>query len=490
MKAVQKLRPHVVIVDDEDDLCELIALRLEHHGYRVSIRRSAAETLELLERESVDAVLLDIRLDGENGLDLLAEAQRRVFDVPMLVLTAHGSIETAVEATRVGAFGFMTKPFDDRELLTQLSRAVDQVRVRREASALRLTTPHQPETALVGTAGRMSAVRVSIERVAPSDATVLILGESGTGKELAARAIHALSGRTGRFVAVNCAALPADLLESELFGYRRGAFTGAMRDKEGLFAAANGGTLFLDEIGDAPLSIQAKLLRALQEQTYLPIGSVEPCRSDARIVAATNRDLRADIERGQFREDLFYRLHVFPITMPPLRERREDLPLLAELLLERTATRHKLPRMQFAPSAMNVVLGHDWPGNVRELANVIEGAALLCTDGVLSSHHLLAVLAPRSNAPSEGAEPEASRCLRLSPESSSPSASLVHMLSAWGELPSFKEARAAFERAYLTDVLKRASGNITSAARMAARNRTDFYDLLRRYGLNPIDFRQ
>ncbi|MET0341952.1 MAG: sigma-54 dependent transcriptional regulator [Polyangiales bacterium] len=481
--------PHVVVVDDEADLCELLSLRLEHHGYRVTTRQSGRDALHVLDHQQVDAMLLDLLLDGENGLEVLAEAHKRVRDVPVLILTAHGSIGHAVEATRIGAYDFVTKPFDDRDLLQRLSAAVEHARTRRAAASLRRGSGERSEVRLVGSSPQIREVRTTIARVARSEATVLVLGESGTGKEVAARTLHVHSGRTGRFVAVNCGALPADLLESELFGHLRGSFTGAMRDKEGLFAAADGGTLFLDEIGDAPLSVQVKLLRVLQERSYLPVGGLDPRNVDVRIVAATNRDLRADIDAGRFREDLFYRLDVVPITMPPLRERREDIPLLAELFVARAVTQHGLELARISPGALQVLAEHDWPGNVRELGNVIEAAALLCDDGILTSQHLWSVLSARMAA-SPSALARAERTPLPAPlPSTAPSTELTTLLAVDRPVPPMREARSVFDRAYLIHVLSRAAGNVTAAARMAGRNRTDFYDLLRRYELNPLHFR-
>lgn len=480
MSTSEPPRPHVLVVDDEEDMCELIALRLEHHGYRVSSEQTVRGGVEVLEREVVDAVLLDLRLENEDGLQLLSEIQMRSLDLPVIVLTAHGTIDTAVEAMKRGAYGFLTKPFDDHELLQKLSHGVERLRLRREVDGLRRMVGEPSSGArLLGVSAAIVAVRELISRIAPSDATVLILGESGTGKEVAARSIHDLSPRRAApFIAINCGALPADLLESELFGYQRGAFTGADRDKDGLFAAADGGTLFLDEIGDAPASVQVKLLRVLQERSYLPVGATEPQATDARIVAATNRDLRAEVAEGRFRDDLFYRLHVVPIAMPALRNRREDIPLLSELFLTRGAAQHGVNTPHLSHEALSLLMTHDWPGNVRELANVVEAASLLSTDGVLRPAHVLAVLPER---PAAGA---------TSPSGISDATSLlVREALVSSELAPMREAREAFDRAYLQETLRRAGGNVSAAAKMSGRNRTDFHDLLRRYEIDANDFR-
>jgi two-component system response regulator GlrR len=479
-RSADPARPHVVVIDDEEDLLELITLRLEHNGYRVSTEKSIRGALEILERELCDAMLLDLRLGDENGMDLLLEVQTRVLDLPVVMLTAHGTIETAVQAMKAGAYGFLTKPFDDHELLEKLAHAVEHGRLRREVAGLRRVFGDGSSERLLGTSDAIASVRDVIARVAPTEATVLILGESGTGKEVAARSLHAQSGRTGAFVAVNCGALPAELLESELFGQRRSGSS-----KEGLFAVAAQGTLLLDDIGDAPMSVQMKLLRVLQERSYVPVGSNDAHHADTRVIAATHRDLRADVAAGKFREDLFYRLHVVPVTMPPLRERTQDIPLLAELFLTRAAAQHKLKAPHLSHEALRVLTAHAWPGNVRELANVVEGAALLSDDGVLRPQHVLAVL------PRRGDEKLDLKAAVKLPDSAPPAdyvQSAGQMLTG-SQMPPMREAREAFDRAYLEELLKRSGGNVSAAARTAGRNRTDFYELLHRYALNPADFR-
>ncbi len=467
---------HVLVVDDEEDLCELLSMRLEHHGFRASVETTIGGAIEVMEREIVDAMIVDLRLDGESGLDLLDAVQQRSLDLPVIMLTAHGSVESAVEAMARGAYGFLTKPFHDHELLEKVRHGVERVRLRREVAGLRRIVGGAETGRLLGTSAKIAEVRERLARVGPSDATVLLLGESGTGKELAARSLHDTSARaSGPFLAVNCGALPEALLESELFGHVRGAFTGANRDRDrdGLFASAAGGTVFLDEIGDAPLSVQIKLLRVLQEREVIPVGATRPVSVDVRVIAATHRDLNAEVKAGRFREDLLYRLHVVPIQMPPLRERREDIALLAELFLAQVASRHDLGAPHLSSDALGALLEHDWPGNVRELSNVIEGAALLATDGVLRPSHVHAVLVRSPRA--EVAKPnDAPPLLELSKND---------------ELPPLRVARERFDRAYVEEALRRAGGNVSAAARLAGRNRTDFHALLKRYGLSGADFR-
>ncbi|MDI1475158.1 sigma-54 dependent transcriptional regulator [Polyangium sp. y55x31] len=479
-------RPHVLVIDDEPHLCELLAYRLEHHGYRVSTELSARGGLEALEQGSIDAIILDLRLEDADGIEVLGEVQKRSPDLPVIILTAHGTIETAVLAIQRGAYGFLTKPFQDYELLQKLAHAIESGRLKREVAGLRrIVGDTSSDNRLLGTSDAIAAVRERITRVAPADATVLLLGESGTGKELAARSLHALSARKGRpFIAVNCGALPAELLESELFGHVRGAFTGANRDKDGLFAAARGGTLLLDEIGEAPAPVQVKLLRVLQEKRFSKVGSATEEDADVRIVAATNRDLRAEVAAGRFREDLFYRLHVVPIVMPPLRERKDDIPLLAELFLRRSAARYGLPEPYLSSEVMRVLLAHSWPGNVRELANVMEGAILLCQDERIRPQHILATLATPARPPATiSSEPQAE------PAEEEPPLGLAVLGDPEAPLPPLRAARDSFERAYLVEVLRRAGGNVSAAAKLAGRNRTDFHDLLRKHGLSGADFK-
>jgi two-component system response regulator GlrR len=470
--------PHVLLVDDDRELCELLSIRVGAAGYRVSVEYDVKGALSRIGRERVDGILLDLRLGGEDGFDVLDGVAKRSADVPVMILTAHGTIDLAVEAMRKGAFGFVTKPFHDHDLLQKLKHMVDSHRLRRELAGLRRIVGVPPERSrLVGVSPSVERVREMIRLVAPSDSTVLILGESGTGKEVVARSIHSLSPRRdGRFVTVNCAGVSADLLESTLFGHRRGAFAGAVADREGLFGVAKRGTLFLDEIGETPLEVQARLLRVLQERRYTPVGSTVEQEADVRIIAATNRDLRQEVAEKRFREDLFYRLHVVPITMPPLRERREDVPLLAEMFLERAAARAGVPAARLGPQALAALVAHSWPGNVRELENVIEAAVLLCKNGEIDVDQLPGIGLGGSTT-NDVATTDLARGVELvlrayaSPDAPAP--------------PPLREAREAFERAYLDMVLTRTNNNVTAAARMAGRNRTDFYDLMRRHGRSP-----
>jgi len=478
--------PHVMLVDDDAEFCELLTMRLEGAGYRVTCEPDPQAVLARLGRGHFDAMILDLRLGDVNGLDVLSEVRKRSTDLPVIVLTAHGSIDAAVEATRRGVYGFLTKPFLDHEVLQKLAHAVESFALRRQVAGLRrLVGDRSDDRQLLGISPAIARVRETLARIAPTEATVLLSGESGTGKEIAARSLHALSPRArGPFVAINCAALAPELLESALFGHVKGAFTGAAGDREGVFGAARGGTLFLDEIGEATAAVQAKLLRVLQERRYTRVGATAEEVANVRVVAASNRDLRAEVGRHRFREDLFYRLHVVPLAMPPLRERREDIPVLAELFLERVAARHGMPVPALSTGALDALLEHTWPGNVRELQNVIEAALLLAGSATITEAHLpdLWTAPPDTAPPASPSAPvaaapppaEALRALGVDPTRS---------------LPPLREVRALFERAYLTVLLQRTAGNVTVAARVAGRNRSDFYDLLRRHGLSPATFK-
>ncbi|MFQ5513059.1 MAG: sigma-54-dependent transcriptional regulator [Myxococcota bacterium] len=366
----------VLVVENEANMRRVLRALLHRYGYRTLEAAHGAEALEILEQEPVDVVLSDLRMPQMNGLELLEIVRRRFRALPFILLTAHGTIGSAVEALKQGAFDYLTKPFDPEEIRQVIGKAV---RTQRLDEAEPVFDPEEdPDQLLLGGSEALHRVKHLIERVAPTLATVLISGESGTGKELVARSIHLRSDRGERpFVKINCAAIPESLLESELFGHEKGAFTGASARKPGRFELADGGTLFLDEIGEMPLSAQPKLLRALQEASFYRVGGTRTVTVDVRLIAATNRDLRDAVSEGRFREDLFYRLHVVPIPLPPLRERRQDIPVLAQHFAERSARRLRRPIEGIEPELMDALVAYSWPGNIRELENVIERAILL-----------------------------------------------------------------------------------------------------------------
>jgi len=367
----------VLVVDDEPAHRLMVRAVLEDEGWTVAEAASGDKALALIGKAQPHVALVDMKMPGMDGLTLMRELHARMPGLPVVLLTAFGSVGSAVDAMKQGAFDYLTKPADNEELKAVLEKSYEYRRLIEENARLRAERPDLGE-GIIGASPGIARVRELIEQAGPSEATVLILGESGTGKELVADGLHRASARSRKpLVKVNCAALPADLLESELFGYMKGAFTGAVKDKPGRFQLASGGTLFLDEIGDMPGHLQAKLLRALQEKIVEPLGSVKPVETDVRVLAATNRDLRADVASGRFREDLFYRLAVLEIPIPPLRERLEDLPLLTGFLLRKLGRKNHKEIRSVSPAFLEALSRHTWPGNVRELENVLERALIL-----------------------------------------------------------------------------------------------------------------
>ena len=443
-----KEQAKILLVDDDKDLLQLIAMRLTAAGYAVTAVESGEAALAALAVARPQVVVTDLRMQGMDGMALFDAVHRDSPSLPVVILTAHGTIPEAVTATRRGVFSFLTKPFEPKVLLDTVTEA------------MRLSSPPSGEmeewrAELITRSSSMEGLLAQARLVAASDASVCIFGQSGAGKELLARAIHRASPRAqAPFVAVNCGAIPEGLLESELFGHKKGSFTGAVSDRRGLFQAAQSGTLFLDEVGDMPLSLQVKLLRALEERKVRPVGSHEQYNVDVRVISATHRKLEERIASGEFREDLYYRLNVVKLYIPALAERREDIPLLANHFLTRLAERYKKGHLGFSPETMQLLVSAPWPGNVRQLLNVIEQAVAL--------------------APTE-----------VIPES------LVRQALDAGDtaLTPLDEARKAFERDYLVRILKITGGNVTKAARLAGRNRTEFYRLLERHSLEPGMFK-
>ena len=437
----------LLLVDDDPGLLKLLGMRLISEGYSVVTAESGPEALRVLGREKVDLVISDLRMDEMDGLQLFSEIQKGHPGMPVIILTAHGSIPDAVAATQQGVFSFLTKPVDKDALYKAIDEALEQ---RSPA------TDEAWRQAIVTRSPLMLRLLEQAGMVAQSDVSVLINGQSGTGKEIVAQAIHNASPRHDKpFVAINCGALPEQLLESELFGHARGAFTGAVSNREGLFQAAEGGTLFLDEIGDMPVALQVKLLRVLQERKVRPLGSNRDIEINVRIISATHRDLPKAMARGEFREDLFYRLNVVNLKIPPLSERTEDIPLLANHLLRQSADRHKPFVRAFSSDAMKRLMAAKWPGNVRQLVNVIEQCVALTSSPVIGDALVEQALEGENTA-----------------------------------LPTFVEARNQFELNYLRKLLQITKGNVTHAARMAGRNRTEFYKLLSRHELDANNFKE
>ncbi|ACK53981.1 putative two component, sigma54 specific, transcriptional regulator, Fis family [Thauera aminoaromatica] len=450
----------LLVVDDDADLLRLLAMRLQATGYDVATADSVAAARSRLGVERFDLVVSDVRLPDGDGLALFEDIRRQHPALPVILLTAHGTIPDAVEATALGVAGYLTKPFDSQALLQGIRQALQRAGPTHARSGLRADAPGSAgdtawRAAILSRSSRMQAVLDEARLVAAADASVLIRGDSGTGKELLARAIHLASPRAAApFVAINCGAIPEPLLESELFGHVRGAFTGATSAHQGLVQAAHGGTLFLDEIGDMPPALQVKLLRVLQERAVRPVGATRAQAVDLRIVSATHRDLDAALAAGQFRADLYYRIDVVSLQLPTLAERREDIPLLAGHFLRSLAHKYGRRLTGFAPEALEALATAPWPGNVRQLHNVVEQACALATTALI----------PRALV---------ERALRVQP----------------AEALGYAEAKRRFERNYLIQLLKLTAGNVSDAARLAERNRTEFYRLLQRHDLTPELFR-
>ena len=438
----------ILLVDDDPGLLRLLSIRLRAEGFDVEAVDSAHKALGSLPSFGPDLVITDLRMDKMDGIELLKELQTRSPGLRVVIITAHGTIPDAVTATQHGAFGFLTKPIDKDELMTLVDRAMQvsgTVEVAEDWAAAIITRNQA-----------MKEVLRQTKLVAATDARVLITGDSGTGKELLAQAIHAASDRKDKpFVAINCSAMAENLLESELFGHEKGAFTGATRTHDGLFQAANGGTLMLDEIGDMPMRLQVKLLRVLQENQIRPVGSTKARHIDVRVISATHRNLQDLLTQGRLREDLYYRLNVVNIKLPTLNERREDIPLLVAHFLQLISQDPDQERKVYAPEAVEMLVTAEWPGNIRQLFNVVRQNVALSRSPVISAELVQQSLGEHA-----------------------------------GKLASFTDARDEFTRNYLSQILQITMGNVSQAARLAKRNRTDFYKLLARHDLNPDSFKR
>ncbi|MEJ0005678.1 MAG: sigma 54-interacting transcriptional regulator [Steroidobacteraceae bacterium] len=447
MTIPSKRKARILVVDDDPGLLRLLTIRLRAESYDVEAVEGGPQALAAASRFRPDLVITDLRMEPMDGIALLKELQNRWPGLKVIMLTAHGTIPDAVQATQMGAFGFLTKPVDKQELLDQVQKAL---RISGFGSS-----DEDWRAEIITRSSLMEEKLSQAHMVAGTDARVMITGESGTGKELLARGIHRASPRRNKeFVAVNCSAMAPDLLESELFGHEKGAFTGAHRAHDGLFRAADGGTLMLDEIGDMPMPLQVKLLRVLQENVVRPVGSTAAIPVNVRVISATHRDVQALMQGGLFREDLYYRLNVVHIDMPPLNRRREDIPLLVAHFLAKLA-QDTGARKIYAPEAVELLATADWPGNIRQLQNVVRQNVALSQTPIIPVE-----LVQQSLGGSQG------------------------------KLPSFDEARDEFTRSYLSQILQITGGNVSQAARLAKRNRTDFYKLLGRHQLTPEEFKQ
>jgi DNA-binding NtrC family response regulator len=453
---------NILVVDDEEVLQDVLTFLIRKEGHNVVSAMNGEEALRVLEREEVDLVLLDLMLPGMHGMDVLREIRRRDPDQVVIVITAFSSIESAVAAMREGAFHYIPKPFKNEEVLLTIRRGLEQRRLATENRSLKEQLRQRfGFDNIIGKSKPMQQVYEMIRLAAPAKSNILILGESGTGKELVAKAIHHHSRRAdGPFITVNSGSMPADLLESNLFGHVRGAFTGAVASKKGLFELANGGSIFFDEIGNIPLDTQSKLLRVIQEREFMRLGGVETIKVDVRIIAATNADLEAAVQQGTFREDLFYRLAVITINLPPLRNRSEDVPLLAQHFLQHYARENEKPLREISPQAMELLLDHHWPGNVRELENAVERAVVLSTGEVLGVDLLPgSVRAPESHG-----------------------AILPATLPSNGL--SFKDAVSQYERQIIVRALQAAGGVQKRAAELLQVKPTTLHEMMKRLNIS------
>jgi two-component system response regulator GlrR len=446
----------ILVVDDDKNLLDLIHMRLEASGYDVVAADHENKAKEAAAQQVFDVAVIDLQLVQQDGLSLMEELHPVLPDMPVIILTAHGSIESAVEAMKRGAFTYLTKPFDSRELILQIERAREKNQLTGEIHRLKELLDERFNFAnIIGKSAGMRLVLDQVVRIADTDSNVAIYGASGTGKELIAKAIHISSPRKDfPFMAINCAAIPETLLESELFGYEKGAFTGAVKNSKGLFTRADRGTIFLDEIGDMPIGIQAKLLRVLEERTFVPLGSDKPVSVDVRIIVATNKDLKEEVKKGNFREDLYYRIHVIPLDLPLLKDRKEDIPLLVEHFINKYNVQMEKKVKSITPAAMQKIMLHDWPGNVRELENTIEYGIAMANSNVLTDDLILQTQRGQS------------------------------------DLLTLQEARARFEKKYLQNLLKITSGNVSKAAELAGKYRADLYNLMKKYDITPRDYKQ
>ena len=460
-------RARILVVDDKENILKLFA-RILGDGYELATAADGGRAISLVASQEFDVVVTDLRMPGADGFEVLRAVKARAPETEVVMMTAYATVKDAVEAMKQGAYDYLQKPFDPDDAERVVARAVERRRLRRETETLRreLEGVHSFHS-LVGKSAAMREVYQLLEQASTLDITVLLGGETGTGKELAARAVHYNSARRERrFVPVNCGALPAELVESELFGHARGAFTGAANAKAGLFEEAEGGTLFLDEVGELPPAAQVKLLRALQEKEIRRVGETRDVKVDVRLIAATNRDLRAEAAQGRFREDLFYRLHVFPVQLPPLRDRREDVPLLASHFLEKHARALRREIEDFAPDALRALTGYPWPGNVRELENAVERAVAVARGARIQ----LRDLPPEVKGSQEGAIP-------------------ADVLSKLPYREAVDLARDRISRDYLTTLLREFEGNVTRAAERAGMERESLHRLLKRYGIRSDDFK-
>ena len=447
----------ILVVDDDPSILKVIKMRLEAEGYEITTSLQAETALDLAKDEIFDFALVDLRLNGKSGIDLMEHLHQIHPDMPIIILTAYGTIKSAVTAMKKGAYSYLTKPFEYEELLLQTKNCLERRRLTQEVKNLKnMVKERYGFQNIIAKSVAMEKVLEQVARAADSDSNVCIEGESGTGKELVAKSLHLASSRKdGPFVAINCAAIPETLMESELFGYQKGAFTDAYKNKQGLFFQANEGTFFLDEISEMSPAMQAKFLRVLQEKEFYPLGGGKTIKVDTRFIASSNKNIEEEVKKGHFREDLFYRIHVIVIQLPPLRNRKEDIILLADHFLNKYVRETQKDIVGFSPEAIQKLMLHEWPGNVRELENTVEGAVALSTQNIISDELILPTLSFEDTG-----------------------------------LKPFKNAKENFEKNYLIQLIELTHGNVSQAAKLAGKYRADLYDLLKKHNIKPEDYRK
>jgi len=456
MNSPNNTKGKILVVDDDRNILQVIKMRLVSGEYQVVTAGDAKEALKLAEEESFDLVVLDLKLDGQDGISLMEDIHHINPDIPVIILTAYGTIKSAVNAMKKGAYGYLTKPFDGHELLVQIDNCLEKKRLSTEVKSLRqLVKKKYGFDNIIGKSEKMKKVFEQVTLAAATDSNVYIEGKSGTGKELIAKTLHVASDRKDYpFIALNCAAIPENLMESELFGYEKGAFTGADKTKKGLIEEASFGTFFLDEISEMPPSMQAKILRVLEEKEFYPVGGRQIVKMNARIIAASNKNLEQEIKNGNFRDDLFYRIHVIPIKLPTLNERKEDIPILSRHFLQKFSSEMGKEIEGFSTGAMQKLISYPWPGNIRELENTIEYAVAMTKKNIITEDLILQ----------------------------------TQSINIEG-LKSFKSAKENFEKNYLIQLFELTKGNISQAAKLAGKYRADVYELIKKYDIKLTDFR-
>ena len=449
-------KENILVVDNDPNILQVLRMRLVSAGYSVTAATGVEEALKLAEKKPFDLALIDLKLNGHDGIQLMENIHQINPHIPVIILTAYGTIKSAVNAMKKGAYSYVTKPFDGHELLLQISNCLEKSRLSNEVKRLRnLVSKTYGFDNIIGKSDKIQKVLAQVAQAATTDSNVYIEGESGTGKELIAKSLHLASDRKdGPFVALNCAAIPENLMESELFGYEKGAFTGADTSKKGLFVQADSGTFFLDEISEMHPSMQVKMLRVLEEKEFYSVGGRQIIKVDARIIAASNKNLEQEIEKGRFREDLFYRIHVIPIKLPSLNERKEDIPILSRYFLEKITREMGKEIEEFSTEAMQKLMSYSWPGNIRELENTIECAVAMSKQNIITEDLILQA----HNIDSEG-------------------------------LKSFKHAKESFEKNYLIQLFELSRGNVSKAAKLAGKYRADIYELIKKYNIKLTEFR-